>query len=307
MRSLLAILAAAGLTAGTIPMLNAQPISMHALSGERYQPSFGKLRDTLYLLDTTYVEVRLDEQAIYQYFRSGRVDRYTCSTGDSRIKDGIATRQGIFTIGGRSKRTLSQQFQVYLNYWMQFDGGIGFHGLDSRSYYRHLGRRPSSHGCVRISNETGNKLFANVRSGMVVYVHSGTPARVLKFADSSLPGLRSINDVDLATLNNRVDAVRLGRWYDSSLRTRVMIPSRGKLPGKIAVGSVDPKMIVRYPLRTIYLPPVEPVHSHKISPAPALSIPAEQLAPEGEKLSSSTDRYNAIELAGGRKPATATQ
>lgn len=239
---------------------------------DRYEPSFNRLRDTLFLLDTTYLEVRLDEQMIYQRFRSGRVDRYPCSTGDPRITDGIATRQGIFTIGGRSRKTLSQQFQVYLNYWMQFDGGIGFHGLDSKSYYRFLGRRPSSHGCVRISNETGAKLFGNVRSGMVVYVHGGSPARILAFADSSSPGLQSIYEIDTAILNRRIDAVRTGRWYDSSLQAQIVIPFRKKLPGKIAVGVVDSRMIVRYPITPRHLPIDLPRPERRIAPAASLPL-----------------------------------
>lgn len=247
-----------------------------------YEPSFNKLRDTLFLLDTTYLEVRLDEQMIYQHFRSGRVDRYPCSTGDSRIKDGIATRQGIFTIGGRAKRTLSQQFQVYLNYWMQFDGGIGFHGLDSKSYYRFLGRRPSSHGCVRISNETGTTLFGNVRSGMVVYVHGGAPARILAFADGSHPGLLSIYDIDTALLNRRIDAVRAGRWYDSSLQVRVALPPRRKLPGTVAVGSVDPTMIVQYPIKLVQLPPVLTRPDRRIAPAPSLPLLSVEKHPNEE-------------------------
>jgi hypothetical protein len=275
MRSLLStLLLALGSLALPWLSLHGQP-ALSVLEG--YQPSFNKLRDTLFLLDTTYLEVRLNEQMIYQHFRSGHVDRYPCSTGDPSIKDGIATRQGIFTIGGRSKRTLSQQFQVYLNYWMQFDGGIGFHGLDTRSYYRFLGRRPSSHGCVRISNETGTKLFGNVRSGMVVYVHGGSPARILAFADSSNPGLRSIYEIDTAILNKRIDAVRGGRWYDSSLQAQVVIPSRKKLPGKIAVGTVDPRMIVQYPIRLIELPLALPQPDRKIIPAPSLPLLSENL------------------------------
>src|SRR5688500_19086287 len=134
---------------------------------EGYNPSFGLLRDTVLVLDSTFLEVRLNEQAIYQHFRSGRVARYTCSSGDPRIKDGIATREGIYAIQWKAKKHMSQTFQCNLNYWMPFDGGIGFHGLEGRSYYRHLGRRPSSHGCVRIANETGQKILKDAPRGTV--------------------------------------------------------------------------------------------------------------------------------------------
>ncbi|MEO5931905.1 MAG: L,D-transpeptidase, partial [Candidatus Kapaibacterium sp.] len=111
--------------------------------GKEYHPSFGRLRDTLFVLDSSYLEVRLDRQIILHHFRSGRIDTYPCSTGTPTITDGIATRPGIFSVQSKAKKTMSQEFQVYLNYWMGFDGGIGFHGLDGRSYYRFLGKRPS--------------------------------------------------------------------------------------------------------------------------------------------------------------------
>lgn len=276
---------AGGLIVLTPDILRAENSPFRSPGTGKYQPSFARLRDTLYVLDTSYLEIRLNEQAIYQHFRSGHVDRYPCSTGDPRIQDGIATRQGVFTIGGRSKRTLSQQFQVYLNYWMQFDGGIGFHGLDGRSYYRYLGKRPSSHGCVRISNETGGKLFGKVRSGMVVYVHGGSPARILKFADSSLSGLQSIYDIDPIVINRRVEAIQMGRWYDSTLQMRIAISPRKNLPRKIGVGAVNSKLIVQYPIRPIALPVAAPVPSHKISPA--LPLPVQPNGEMGEHMFSS--------------------
>jgi hypothetical protein len=271
-RSLPVILVATGILCLSMASLHAQQHVNRGLLPARYEPSFNKLRDTLYLLDTTYVEVRLDKQVIYQHFRSGRVDTYSCSTGDPRIPDGISTRAGIFTIQGKAKRTLSQQFQVYLNYWMQFDGGIGFHGLDTRSYYRYLGQRPSSHGCVRISNETGARLFGNVHSGTVVFVHSGSPARILRFADDSVADLQSIYDIDIELLKRRLDAVAIGNWSDPSLNVRIGIPARRKLDGKIAIGSVNPDLIVQYPIKLINYPAL----ATPAGPAPRI-VPAAPL------------------------------
>jgi len=239
-----------------------------SLLTEPYAPSFAKLRDTLYLLDTTYLEVRLDQQMIHHHFRSGRVESYPCSSGDPRIKDGIATRPGIFTVQSKAKKAMSQEFQVYLNYWMGFDGGIGFHGLDGRSYYRYLGRRASSHGCVRISNETGAKLFGNVRNGTTVYVHNGSPARVIAFADSSMPGLRPLGTDDADLLAARLSAVASGRWSDASLAERLAIPRGKRLGLKVGVGQADPRLIVQYPLKIVAVPLVLP----RSRPAPSRAM-----------------------------------
>lgn len=230
----------------------AQP-GIHVKTGG-YSPSFGILRDTVYVMDTTYVEIRLDQQKILYHFRDGRVDSYLCSTGTPSIKDGIATRPGIFTIQSKAKKTMSQEFQVYLNYWMGFDGGIGLHGLDHRSYYRFLGRRASSHGCVRISNESGAQLFGKVSMGTVVYVHSGSPARIIAFGDSTMSGLEPIYDIDKGVLKRRLSAVEIGRWDDSSLGARLAIPARKRLHERIDVGSVSPKLVVQYPIPLIPVP-----------------------------------------------------
>jgi hypothetical protein len=251
-----------------------------AQTTSEYEPSFALLRDTLYLLDTTYLEVRLDKQMIYQHYRSGRVERHLCSTGDPSIDDGIATREGIFTIQSKEKKHMSQQFQVYLNYWMPFDGGIGFHGLEGHSYYRYLGRRRSSHGCVRIANETGAALFRTTSGGTVVYVHSGSPARVIRFADESMTDLMPMKEADYALLAQRLDAVIERRWDDSSLTRRLAISARQRLTGRVGVGRIDPTATVQKPIPLIILPFTPPTVKNGIEPVPVLSVVLERTEEE---------------------------
>jgi hypothetical protein len=267
-----------GIIAAVAPQLHAQSQESPTLFGSDYELSFGQLRDTLYVLDSAYLEVRLDQQMIYHRFRSGRVEKFPCSTGDAAIEDGIRTRPGIFTVQWKSKKYMSKQFEVYLNYWMPFDGGIGFHGLAGRSYYRYLGRRPSSHGCVRISNETGSKLFPNVPPGTVVYVNDGSPARVLCFGDSSIASLRFVGSDDESLLKQRLDDVQAERWDAPSLSTRLALPVRTKLPEGIAVGKVNARRITQRPIPLIKLssPPVDTPHPVSIS-RPELYVPVSEV------------------------------
>jgi hypothetical protein len=270
---LTAIIAASSLPA------RAQVDAVSNRLGANYQPSFGLLRDTLYLLDSMYIEVRLDQQMIYQHFRSGRVEKYLCSTGNPSIKDGIATREGIFAIQWKAKKHMSQEFGVYLNYWMPFDGGIGFHGLEGHSYYRHLGRRASSHGCVRISNETGARIFSNAPSGTVIYIHSGSPARILRFADSTLPGLQMIDRIGSDTFARRLNAVMANRWDDSLLSARIAIPPRSRFTTRLGVGRVDPKRVTQRPIELIKISPLSRLRNQE-GPPRLFPVPL----PEGEKI-----------------------
>ncbi len=192
------------------------------------------LQDTLYVLDSLYLEIDLDQQEIYRHYSDGRIDSFLCSTGNSRLPQGIATRPGIFTIKWKAERHVSGRFKVPMLYWMPFDGGIGFHALEGNDYYIHLGYSPSSHGCVRVSNETGDELFQTTPAGTIVYVHEGTPARILRFAGETTRDLRVLKSSDRTLLRRRLAAVVEGRPEDPALRAKLAIPR--KFASKIDVG-----------------------------------------------------------------------
>lgn len=236
-------------------------------------PTYDLLRDTLFLLDSVYLEVRLDKQIILKHVRGEQTKQFPCSTGNPRLPEAIATREGIFSVQWKSQRYMSRQFGVWLNYWMPFDGGIGFHGLDGRSYYKYLGRRPSSHGCVRISNETGRDLFATIPRGTVVYVHSGAPARVLHFADSNDRNLRIVGVEDAELLRQRLDAVIRSSAGNVSLREHLALPSGEKPLGGIDVGRANGSMRVQYTLQPKRLSLLEEPSYSVQKPEPAAQLP----------------------------------
>lgn len=249
-------------------------------------PTYDLLRDTIFLLDTVYLEVRLDKQMICQHFRSGRVRQFPCSTGNPRLPEAIATREGIFSVQWKSRRYMSRRFEVWLNYWMPFDGGIGFHGLDGRSYYKYLGRRPSSHGCVRIANETGRELFGSTPAGTVVYVHSGSPARIISFAEQE-EGMRLIGAEDAELLKQRLDAVTRSLPDHPALRERLALPAGRKEIGGMEVGRTNRGMRVQYvlPPRNVSLLEGRPVTIPEPEPLrlPATLFPVEDISSYRQK------------------------
>ncbi len=215
---------------------------LSAAAQRRYDPSkeypraITFLRDTLYVLDSTYIEINLREQMVIQHFRDGRVDRRFASTGDSLLPGGVITRTGIFSITGRERRHRSRQFGLLMHYWLPFDRGIGLHALDGNDYHRYLGRTPSTHGCVRLTSEDASGLFATVRRGTTVFVHNGRPARILLFGGSADTKVIDRSDADL--LRQRLDAVGAGRWNDSSFTPRLALPVGRELAEMIPVGEI---------------------------------------------------------------------
>ncbi|MDB5034504.1 MAG: hypothetical protein JWQ98_1745 [Chlorobi bacterium] len=186
------------------------------------------LQDTLYLLDSTYLEIDIDHQEIYQHYRSGTIDTFLCSTGNPGLRDGEATRPGIFTIRSKERKHISAQFDVPMINWMPFDAGIGIHALEGKGYYNFLGYQASSHGCVRVSRESSEDLFITVPVGTVVYVHQQNATRAVGFANAN-DNIRVITPRDARLLGKRLAAALAGRADDRSLREKLAIPANGKL------------------------------------------------------------------------------
>lgn len=140
------------------------------------------LRDTIYTNDDLWLEFRIDQQMLYVHFRDGRIIKYPVSSGIPGAHKSVDSRPGLFAIFHKAETHKSSQFQSQLNYFMPFNMGIGFHGLQGTGYYVHLGIRPSSHGCVRMRNEDARELFKICRIGTLVLAHKGKTARVIAFA-----------------------------------------------------------------------------------------------------------------------------
>ncbi|MGE5479830.1 MAG: L,D-transpeptidase [Chloroflexota bacterium] len=221
---------------GVLPMPRSE-LSRDAL---RFMP----VLDTIYVLGDTYIEISLKEQRARLYKRDGFYKEYKISTGNAGVKEGIATRTGIFTVQSKSTLAISKLFDdAKMFHWVGFDGNIGFHGLEGRGYYWSLGVRPSSHGCVRIGREDAKDLYSRVKIGAPVMVYSEKPARVFKFAKRSeidmsrAEFIESRNKLNEQLLNLRLDGLYKGYYYKVAKKVLVMDGATKLKPGGFAVGS----------------------------------------------------------------------
>ncbi len=147
---------------------------------------FLPFKDTFYYLGKQYIEIDLKKQIAVLVSRDGENDTVKISSGNKYLNKAIETPTGFFAVQNKAPIQISRQFEntEMLN-WIGFNGNIGFHGLKKTGYYAHLGRKPSSHGCVRMSNEDGERWFKIVKIGTPVLVFKDTPVRVIKFANYS--------------------------------------------------------------------------------------------------------------------------
>ncbi len=162
------------------PGISAQDFnySFHPLAGY----DFKQLRDTVYTNKDHFIEVDLSTQQATLYSRDGSEFHFPISSGTKRVEKGMETNQGLFAIQWKAKKQYSVQFDstVMLN-WMGFNNGIGFHALLGKSYYKYLGKKNVSHGCVRLSREDAQIVYEKVEKGTPVLVHKGNNAITIAF------------------------------------------------------------------------------------------------------------------------------
>lgn len=142
------------------------------------------IKDTIYVLGDSYLMVSLTDQLVHVHRRNDTTVTFKISSGNKNIPLGIETSTGIYTIQSKSVKAISKQFEnAELFNWLGFNGNIGFHGLKGNGYYANLGKRPSSHGCIRMGREDGELMFKMVRRGTPVMVFKTDPARVFSFSN----------------------------------------------------------------------------------------------------------------------------
>lgn len=203
---------------------------------------FIPVKDTIYVLGDSYILISLKHQKAALFLRSGEKYIYPVSTGSDKIHKGIKTSEGIYTVQSKYTTAISRQFNnAKLHYWIGFNYNIGFHGLEGNSYYKYLGEKPSSHGCVRISREDGEELFNTITIGTPVMVFDKSPARIFTFIDNS----RIINNAvklkiaDKKTksyMKKRLTNLYNGEAYLKNTRTVYLDGKTSLKPGGFAIG-----------------------------------------------------------------------
>ena len=128
--------------------------------------------ETAKIKEGRYVDVNLSKQLLSIFSDGTNVGNYRVSSG----KKGMNTPTGTFHILSKRRRAWSNEYKLFMPYWMQFTReGHGIHELPEwPSGYKeganHLGI-PVSHGCVRLGVGPAQTVYNFVDVGTPVYIH----------------------------------------------------------------------------------------------------------------------------------------
>jgi hypothetical protein len=200
---------------------------------------YNNIRDTVYTLKEHIIEINLTTHEGIVKFRNGETKVFPLSGGTKNISKGIETREGLFTIHWKSKIQYSIQFDsTAMLYWMSFNSGIGMHALRTKGYYRHLGKKNVSHGCVRVSRENAKEMFDILERGTPVLVHKGENTVTVAFADTdenynyySFDELRKL-------LPERYSAIYNGRYFIDN-KEKIIVDENNVNASGLPIGNVE--------------------------------------------------------------------
>jgi hypothetical protein len=200
----------------TFITINLFPQEKRINNSDSGHEDYSWIRDTVYTLMPYIIEVDLSKQMGYLYSRTEPVKEFGLSSGTKNLEDGVDTKTGLFVIQAKMEKWYSQQFDstLMLN-WMGFNWGIGFHSLQGSIYYRYLGKRKSSHGCIRLSRAMAQELYDKIEEGTPVLVHDGHCAVKVAFGKPE-NSFVYLGFVDLRyQMNKRYNELYAGRYFVS--------------------------------------------------------------------------------------------
>lgn len=199
-----------------------------------------KIKDTLYTTRKSYIEIDLKTQQAAVIMKTGERFNFPVSTGTNTISQGVLTNEGVFAIFSKQDVAVSKDFNCNLYYWMQFNYGIGLHGLDGNGYYIFLGKQPSSHGCVRTSNEDIKIAYSLVEFGSPVLVKTGdNNAITVSFVEPNDPYIYTPSAKEISTLvQNRLSDLYSGN-FDRLFSRKIVIDNLNLGMAGVTIGDIS--------------------------------------------------------------------
>ena len=128
---------------------------------------------------TTYAEVDLTAQHMY-FIQNGQI-AMQCDIVTGNPNKGNATPQGMYSLYYKQKNQVlrgkkledgTYEYESPVDYWMPFNGGIGFHDASWQSAFGGVRYQTyGSHGCVNMPPASAGELYNLIQAGTPIICH----------------------------------------------------------------------------------------------------------------------------------------
>ena len=178
---------------------------------------------------------------VYVYKNGQQVVSSPCVTGC--IAKGHGTPTGVYSIFSMDKNRYlnGDGYKSWVNFFVPFNGGIGFHDASWRSTFGgNIYLYSGSHGCINMPYAQVQKLFANVSMGEKVIVYGG----VDKVESKS----QSLGGADSHTVTEGDAPFNLGVTAQDNAKLTYSSDNEGvasvDASGNVTINGVDRKSVV---------------------------------------------------------------
>lgn len=138
----------------------------------------------------TYAEVNLTAQHMFFYKDGKKILESDFVSGN--VSKGYTTPPGLFSLTYKQRDAVlrGEGYASPVNFWMPFNGGIGFHDASWRNQFGgSIYKTNGSHGCINMPYEAAKTLYENVYAGMPVICYNleGTESKGSTSASGAKP------------------------------------------------------------------------------------------------------------------------
>ena len=121
---------------------------------------------------------------------------------------------------------------------MGFNNGIGFHALLGKSYYKYLGKKNVSHGCIRLSREDAQFIYDKVKKGTPVLVHKGNNVVKIAFTSEGESYNQYSHSETYKLLKNRYQLIYDGDYLISS-NEKILVDENNVYSSGLPIGNSE--------------------------------------------------------------------
>lgn len=120
-------------------------------------------------IGNTYVEINLSGQYLWFYKDGKLITSGPIISGN--VSKNHTTPTGVYSLKYKQRSTnlVGQDYNVPVDYWMPFNGGIGIHDASWRtSFGGIIYKTNGSHGCVNTPHYLAKGIYENIKSGVPI-------------------------------------------------------------------------------------------------------------------------------------------
>lgn len=141
----------------------------------KFEPKYDNLKD--YTKLSTYIELDLTRQRVWMYVNGRCIVNTPCVTGN--VAGGYSTPAGIYYLTYKTTDTYLEgynsdgsRYKSHVNFWMPFNGGIGFHDAAWRgSFGGKIYMTNGSHGCVNLPYNAAKTIYQNINTSIPIILY----------------------------------------------------------------------------------------------------------------------------------------